>query len=121
MTAPLDPSAPALSSVRLAGDTDGNVDVLVMGPGPFPLLAWRVPRVYIEELLAQGSAAIVQCDPETLGMSLHYPRGQMPGTAFQAMVDDGPWGKSEQAPADSEETTGARLNSGLPAALDPTD
>lgn len=68
-----------LVSVRLAADSDaGVVDVMLMGIGPFPILAWRVPRVLFDQLLAEDSAALIQCHAETLGVGIHYPEGHYP-------------------------------------------
>jgi hypothetical protein len=64
-----------LASIRLANDqrSPGNLLVLVMGPGPFPLMSFSVPRAMLDELLVDESPAIVQCHPNTLGVSLHFP------------------------------------------------
>lgn len=70
--------APALTSVRVCNDQKGNLQVLVMGRGPFPVLAWTVPRVFVDQLLVDESGAMVQCDAEIGGVSLHWPPGQSP-------------------------------------------
>lgn len=78
----------ALEFVRLALDDGADVlDVMLMGTGPFPSVVWRVPRVYIAELLAPDSAAVVQLDALTGGMSIHYPPGGRPGPAVTAAAD----------------------------------
>lgn len=66
-----------MESIRLANDQSGNLHVLIMGRGPFPLLGWIVPRQFVDELLMDESPAIVQCDGETGGVGLNFP----PGTA----------------------------------------
>jgi hypothetical protein len=67
------PTAPAaLTSIRVAGTSDG-LDVMLMGPGPFPIVAWHIPRAILDQVLDDDAAAVVQCDPRTGAISLHYP------------------------------------------------
>jgi hypothetical protein len=73
MTYPVVPDGLVVASARLANDQHGNLLVLLMGRGPFPMLAWTVPRQFVDELLVDGSAALVQCDAETGGVGLHFP------------------------------------------------
>lgn len=78
MLSTADDGGTPLISVRLAAAAGADVvDVTVMGIGPFPLLAWQIPRVLVDELLngTGGEAAVIQCHAETLGVGIHYPPG----------------------------------------------
>lgn len=67
-----------LSCLRLCNDRKGNLQILLLGAGPFPVLVWTVPRLLVDELLVAESGAIVQCDAETLAVGLHFPPGSDP-------------------------------------------
>jgi hypothetical protein len=78
-----------LSSVRLCNDQKGNLQILLLGAGPFPVLVWTVPRLLVDELLVGEpgeSGAIVQCDAETLAVGLYFPPGSDPAR-FRPYID----------------------------------
>lgn len=72
------PAGPALTDVRLSTDAAGNVSVLVFAGGPFPVLGWLVAREFVDEILSDGSTAVVQCRADTGTAGLHMPPGYTP-------------------------------------------
>lgn len=69
------PAGSALVSIRLQNDGMGNLDLLVMGRGPFPVMHWVLPKEYIDEARIDDAGVIVQVDVDNPTATLYTPPG----------------------------------------------
>jgi hypothetical protein len=70
-----------VTEVRLVADHDEPraLYVLVYGSSPvIPMLSWRVPAQFVDELLVDGTHAIVRARPGHRNVSLVTPPGELP-------------------------------------------
>jgi hypothetical protein len=69
-----------VTEVRLVADHEtGGLYVLVFGSSPaIPMLSWPVPRQFVDELLVDGSDAMIRCRPGYRNGSLVTPPGVLP-------------------------------------------